>query len=111
MNAPTQMTAAREAWWKRENLLPAVVLLALTMAAWAYTIDQARAMGSLAMGEMGTTGEFALFLFGWAAMMVAMMLPAALPLILLYRVVASKRISHTSALATTPALLAGYLAI
>ena len=96
----TPVITAPETWRKRENLWPGLILLVLTLTAWVYTIDQAQAMGGMVMEGMNKAPNLTLFLFGWAAMMVAMMLPAALPLILLYRVVASKRLSHTSALAT-----------
>ena len=51
------------------------------------------------------------FLVGWAVMMVAMMLPAALPLVLLYRTVARKRLQPTEAAAGMVALLVGYVGI
>jgi predicted metal-binding membrane protein len=54
---------------------------------------------------------FIVFLFGWAVMMVAMMLPAALPLILLYRMTARKRMDPHRTAAGVLALLAGYIAI
>jgi predicted metal-binding membrane protein len=52
-----------------------------------------------------------LFLFGWTVMMAAMMLPAALPLILLYRAIARKRFSLSQTAAGIGALLAGYLGV
>lgn len=107
----TPVITAPETWRKRENLWLGLILLVLTLTAWVYTIDQAQAMGSMAMEGMNKAPNLTLFLFGWAAMMVAMMLPAALPLILLYRIVAHKRLSPNRALAGMVVLLAGYLAI
>jgi predicted metal-binding membrane protein len=52
-----------------------------------------------------------LFTFGLAVMMVAMMLPGALPLILLYRMTARKQYSPWKASAGMGALLAGYVAV
>lgn len=52
-----------------------------------------------------------LFLFGWAIMMVAMMLPAALPLILLYRAITRKRLPPGQVTAGMGALLVGYVAV
>ena len=136
-------------WWRRENLLPGLALLALTAIAWGYTLSQARSMNrmampaapanmsappaSTAMGNMdsmdmptmsdGTMaaaespaaivrpGDLILFLVGWAVMMVAMMLPAALPLILLYRIIARKRLQTSAATAGMVALLAGYVGV
>lgn len=56
-------------------------------------------------------GGLTLFLVGWAVMMVAMMLPAALPLLLLYRTIARKRFRPREATIGLVALLAGYVGI
>ena len=83
-------------WRRRENLLPGLVLIALAAAGWAYVAYQAATMGSMrsVVGGMAMDGigGAALFLSGWTAMMVAMMVPATLPLILLYRHLARKRL-------------------
>jgi predicted metal-binding membrane protein len=63
------------------------------------------------IGALVRPGNLLLFLFGWAAMMIAMMLPAALPLILLYRTVARKRLRAIEAIAGMVALLIGYVGI
>ena len=63
----------------------------LAAVGWAYVAYQARTMGAMeAMNgaRISTMGGFVPFLLGWTAMMVAMMVPATLPLILLYRVFA-----------------------
>src|SRR5918996_425236 len=85
--------AVLQRWGRRENLLPGLALMALAAVGWAYVAYQAASMGSMqsaAMGgmEMGPIGDAALFLLAWTAMMVAMMVPATLPLILLYRTIA-----------------------
>jgi predicted metal-binding membrane protein len=48
---------------------------------------------------------------GWTAMMVAMMIPATLPLILLYRVVARQRLSPGRARVGIATLLLGYIVV
>jgi predicted metal-binding membrane protein len=101
-------------WRRRENLLPGLILLVLAAAGWAYTAYQASTMGG--MGAMGgarisTMEGFVPFVSGWTAMMVAMMIPATLPLILLYRVAARNRLSPVRAGVCTAALLAGYVAV
>jgi predicted metal-binding membrane protein len=53
----------------------------------------------------------ALFLFSWAVMMVAMMIPATLPLILLYRHLARERLRPAQARIGTAILLVGYVAV
>ena len=104
-----------ERWRKRENLMPGLALIALATAGWAYVAYQAAAMGSMesAMGSMamGGIGGAALFLSGWTAMMVAMMVPATLPLILLYRTIARNRLSLVRARVGMMTLLVGYIAV
>lgn len=111
--------AALERWRRPENLLPGALLVAVTVAAWVYTIHQSSVMAGMengmdsmgAMGAMSSIGGFALFLSGWTVMMVAMMLPATMPLILLYRTIASQRSSPFKSQAGMAFLLAGYTAV
>src|SRR5215212_6271643 len=101
-------------WRRRENLLPGLALLMLTVGGWAYIAYQARTMGSMeAMNgaRISTMGGFVPFVLGWTAMMVAMMIPATLPLILLYRTITRQRLSPIQARVGTTALLAGYIAV
>ena len=104
-----------EKWRRRENLLPGLVLIALAAAGWAYVAYQAASMGSMGSGvgamAMGSIGGAVLFLSGWTAMMVAMMVPATLPLILLYFHLARKRLSPVNARIGTVVLLVGYVAV
>lgn len=104
-----------EEWRRRENLLPGLALIALAAAGWAYVAYQAASMGTMgsAMGGMPMSGikGIVLFLFGWAMMMVAMMVPATLPLILLYRHLARKRLGAAQARIGTVVLLVGYVAV
>jgi predicted metal-binding membrane protein len=104
-----------ERWRRRENLLPGLTLVALAVAGWAYVAYQAASMGSVASAlggmAMGGIGGSVVFLFGWTAMMVAMMVPATLPLILLYRTIARNRLSSARARVGMVTLLAGYFAI
>jgi predicted metal-binding membrane protein len=104
-----------EIWRKRENLLPGLALIGLAASGWAYVAYQAASMESMqsAVGGMaigGIEGIF-LFLFSWAVMMVAMMIPATLPLILLYRHLARKRLRPPQARIGTAILLVGYVAV
>ncbi len=105
-----------ERWRRRENLLPGLTLMALAAAGWAYIAYQAVSSGSSlgAAGggmSMGGAGGIVLFLSAWTVMMVAMMVPATLPLILLYRTIARKRLGPTGARIGTAVLLAGYVAV
>jgi len=99
-----------ERWRKRENLLPGITLVALAGAGWAYTIRQTTAMGTVEGMVMDGEGVI-LFLFGWTAMMAAMMVPATLPLILLYRTIARNRLSPARARVGMVLLLVGYVAV
>ena len=102
-------------WRRRENLLPGLTLIALAAAGWAYVAYQAASMGSMrsAMGSMAMGGVegIAVFLPAWAGMMVAMMVPATLPLILLYRTIARIRLSPARARIGTAILLVGYVVV
>jgi predicted metal-binding membrane protein len=103
-----------EQWRRRENLLPGLALLGLTLAGWIYIAYQASTMGSMeAMSgaRISTMGGFVPFVLGWTAMMVAMMIPATLPLILLYRLVARKRLNPMKARVGMAALLSGYIVV
>jgi predicted metal-binding membrane protein len=107
--------ATLERWRRRENLLPGAFLVAFAVAAWVYTIHQSSMMAAMedGMGAMSMSGigGLALFLSGWTVMMVAMMLPATMPLILLYRTIASQRFGPFKAQAGIVFLLTGYTAV
>src|SRR5918992_63780 len=103
-----------ERWSRRENLLPGLALLALAAAGWAYVAYQASTMGgmeAMSGARISTMGGVVPFVLGWTAMMVAMMVPATLPLILLYRVVARNRLSPGQARVGTVAMVVGYVAV
>ncbi len=105
-----------ERWRRRENLLPGLALLALAAAGWAYVAYQAASMGNMqsaAMGgmAMGSIGGAVAFLSGWTVIMVAMMVPATLPLILLYCTIARNRLGPARARIGTAILLVGYVAV
>ena len=106
--------SALERWRRRENLLPGIALLGLTVVGWVVIAYQASTMGAMeAMSgaRISTMGGFVPFILGWTAMMVAMMIPATLPLILLYRTVARRRLNPAQARVGTAALLVGYIAL
>ena len=104
-----------ERWRRRENLLPGLTLIALAAAGWAYVAYQAASMEGMGppLGAMTMSGigGIVLFLSGWTVMMVAMMVPATLPLILLYRTIAHNRFSLARARVGMLILLVGYIAV
>jgi predicted metal-binding membrane protein len=103
--------AVLKSWGQRENLLPGLALVALAAAGWVYVAYQSSPMSSTQSMAMDGTGGSVIFLSGWTAMMVAMMVPATLPLILLYRTIAHNRLSSAQAQVGMVALLAGYVAV
>lgn len=72
---------------RQRNLILAV-LLGLAVVGWIVFLDQARQPAGMGMETMGpdlTMGRsWPLFLTMWVAMMVAMMFPAAAPMVLMY---------------------------
>jgi predicted metal-binding membrane protein len=98
-------------WRRRENLLPGLALVALAAAGWVYVAYQSRSMGTMGSMTMAGTGGGVVFLSGWTAMMMAMMVPATLPLILLYRTIARNRLSPAHSRVGMVVLLTGYLVV
>jgi predicted metal-binding membrane protein len=105
--APTVL----QSWSQRQNLLPGLGLGALAAAGWVYFAYQSSSMGSMGSMAMDGTGGGVVFLSGWTAMMVAMMVPATLPLILLYRTIARNRLSPAQSRVGMVVLLTGYLVV
>ncbi len=104
--APTVL----QSWSQRQNLLPGLALVVLAAAGWVYVAYQSSSMGSMGSMAMDGRGGGVLFLSGWTAMM-AMMVPATLPLILLYRTIARNRLSPAQSRVGMVVLLTGYLVV
>ena len=107
---------------KRDRLVIFGSLLALAALAWAYLIYLALAMGDMAaaMGGMGdmaaklrpwTVADGLLMLLMWAIMMVAMMLPSAAPMILIFARVNSKQRDKGHVYVPTAIFAAGYIVV
>jgi predicted metal-binding membrane protein len=101
-------------------------LAVVTLAAWTYLALNARRMpmhDSMSGGGMGdamgamtdirawTAGTFGLTLVMWMAMMVAMMVPTATPMTLIYAAVARKAAMQQNPVAPTFVFVAGYVAM
>ena len=102
---------------KRDRLPAVVGLIGVTVLAWLYLVWMAYAMpGMGGMAEMAmpmiepwsAADWLAMFLM-WAIMMVAMMLPSAAPLILLYDRVRERQEAKGASLAGTGVFALGYL--
>jgi len=102
----------------RERLFVIAGLAGIVIISWAYLVVEAGRMGGLpsdmaAMVELrprDATGLVLLFLM-WAVMMVAMMIPSALPMILFHAAVVRKMESGHSFAASVGCFVAGYIAV
>lgn len=102
---------------RHDRLLMASCLLTIVLLSWAYLLGGAgtmREMGDMLMpmSDWPWSIEHGILMFVmWLAMMVAMMLPSAAPMILLYTTIA-RRSQSSGAAPSAPALFAlGYMLI
>ena len=105
----------------REQLAVLVFLVLLTVAVWILTLAQMRTMtgmdgqmGGMAMGD-GAGPEpgmrLILYLGMWVAMMAAMMMPAAAPMILMFGTVYRTKRERGGTFVPTWVFVAGYLGV
>ena len=104
---------------RRDRIAVGAGVVVVASLAWAHLLGMAghdAAMGSgmgagMAMPHLQAWGgaDLALLIVMWAVMMVAMMLPSAAPLVLLFATIARRRRESRSPAAPTTALAAGYL--
>jgi predicted metal-binding membrane protein len=106
---------------RRDRAVAMVALVAASLLAWAYILagagmDKASmdmnsmSMPGMAMPSAWTPAYFALMLAMWAIMMVAMMLPSAAPVILLFASIERRR-RQTSPFAATAIFAAAYVVV
>jgi predicted metal-binding membrane protein len=93
-------------------------LVGVTLAAWSYLLlDAGMGMDQAGMSltepmAMAWSPGFATAVFAmWAVMMVAMMLPSAAPMILLFDAISRRRNERDGRAVATPAFTGGYLAV
>jgi predicted metal-binding membrane protein len=112
---------------RRDRAAVLAGLAGITVAAWIYVVIQAHRMASMSTGMTGrsmtatmhavvgvqpwTATEFGLRLLMWVVMMVAMMVPTAVPMTLLYAAVARKAAAQHNPVAPTFVFVAGYIAM
>jgi predicted metal-binding membrane protein len=102
---------------RRDRLLVASGLVAITGLAWLYLLSLATGteggMQGAAMPALKawSAADFALMFVMWAVMMVAMMTPSAAPMILLHAAIIRRRPEPDRPAAATAAFTAGYLAV
>jgi predicted metal-binding membrane protein len=80
-----------EARWARDRIVILIGVVAVALAGWSYLLYDASRMAVMhasGMGEPAVRGwqaaDFAVVFIMWAAMMAAMMLPGAMPTLLLF---------------------------
>lgn len=108
---------------RRERWIIAAALLAIAGAAWIWMIREARdlsltgvcaclgmQMGAGPAGSWSPTAMVPLFLM-WAGMMVAMMLPSAMPMMLTFAAVSRNRRKQERPYVPVAVFVAGYIAI
>ncbi len=120
------MTSASTLEWilKRDRLIVIAGLAAVASLAWAYTLaGVGMGMNAFQMTAMSDAGAaaaspapwsparaLAVFLM-WLIMMIAMMLPSAAPMVLLFAAIARRRQAQPRSEIGAAAFVAGYLAI
>ncbi len=105
---------------KRDRAVVLAGLAGVTGLAWAYLFITAAEMGgpmdagalAAAMQIKPWTGlDFLLMFLMWAVMMVAMMLPSAAPMILLFAAIRRKQAAQGRTFAPVGVFVAGYMAV
>ena len=113
-----------EALLKRDRTVVAVSLVAVTALAWTYLLYLASRMSGMEMGgmEMSTNMalpqmdawgpvELLLMFVMWSVMMVAMMIPSAVPLILVFTKINRTRREREDSALPTATFVSGYLLV
>ena len=106
---------------RRDRLVTGAALVGASLLAWGYILAGAgmempvmrmntASMPGMAMPIEWTPSYFALMLAMWATMMVAMMLPSAAPMVLLYTTIERRR-RQVSPFAATATFVAAYLVV
>jgi predicted metal-binding membrane protein len=110
--------------FRRDRTIMLAGLTGVVALAWAYTLYLARSMGGMDMGampmgpgmsmpQMHSWGavDFVLTFVMWAVMMVAMMVPTAAPMILVFGTVSRRRREQHAPFVPASVFLGGYVAV
>ena len=119
-----QQATSIEEILKRDRVVVVLAgILGIVALAWAYTVYVAWGMkdttasmdmsATMAMPQMQpwTTVDFVLMFVMWAVMMMAMMVPTAAPMILVFATVTRRRKEHQRPFLPTGVFLSGYVVI
>ena len=109
---------------RRDRTIVLAGLIGVAALAWAYILYLGRHMSGMDMGSMPmgmdmsmpqmvswSATDFILMFVMWAVMMVAMMVPSAAPMILVFATVSRKRRAQHRPFAPTSVFLLGYVAV
>ncbi len=103
---------------RRDRVVVAGTLAVAVSGAWAYILLSAgmdvttyASMGGMMMPMAWAPGLFVLMLVMWSAMMMAMMLPSAAPMILLFATIHRRRGAAKGRHHSLAAFVAGYVAV
>jgi predicted metal-binding membrane protein len=118
----TEQTDVLASWLKRDQLFVFLELILLALIAWAYILQLNSAMSSesmdsivsdVAMPQMNQWDikDAAAIALMWSVMMIAMMLPSATPMILIFSTVNRKRQLLGNPFVPTWIFLSGYLLV
>ena len=108
-----------EALLKRDRLIVIACVVAVAAIAWGYIIYLAQTNAGAGMSMNVAAGnvrswsgvDFSLMYLMWAVMMVAMMVPSAAPMVLLFATVNRRRREESRPFVSTGVFLSGYLVI
>jgi len=108
---------------RRDRWIVVALLVVVTAAAWAFTIDQARQMDAMeaamwrdmnmsmnGMEPSWTPSDTALMFVMWSAMMAAMMVPGTAPMVAAFSTIQRRRREQAAPHVPTAIFLAGYVA-
>ena len=108
-----RQVAPLEAVLRRDRLVVVAGLLAIVALSWAYMSYLAQDMGSMMipLNQDWSAGDFG-FQYGmWAVMMVAMMVPSAAPMILMFSTIQRRRLEQQQPYVPALVFVAGYVIV
>ena len=119
VDLPMHTSTRIENLLKRDRAVVIAGVVAVAAIAWGYTIYLAQSnaemgvsMGMAAGNVRSWNGvDFALMFAMWSVMMVAMMVPSAAPMVLLFATVNRKRREGSQPFVSTGVFLSGYLVV
>ena len=117
--------AALETLLRRDRVIVGAALAVISVAAWLYLLHLASAMSYMVMPDMSMPGmavampslhawswmEVGVLVVMWTVMMIAMMMPAAAPMILMFSTIHRRRAAEGRPAVPTAIFILGYLVV